>query len=78
MDTIGYLEDVRHVVADEDYRRALAAQFFDQLEHLVRLAHAERGGGLVKDDHLRPECRGAGDRDGLPLPCPVPKLIHSR
>ena len=67
VDAIGDLEDVRHVVADENHRHPLTPHPLDQLQHLPGLAHAERSGGLVEDDHLGPECRGTGDRDRLAL-----------
>ncbi len=44
------------------------AQPQNQIEHLARLAHAERGGRLVEDDDLRCEGRGPADGDRLPLP----------
>ena len=39
----------------------------DEFEYLVRLPHAERGGGLVEDHDLRAERRGTRHGDGLAL-----------
>ena len=35
LDAVGELEDVRHVVADQDHRQAALAHAADQLEHLA-------------------------------------------
>ena len=67
MDAVGDVEHLRHVVRDEDDGDAPVAQVADELEHLVRLANAERGGRLVEHDDLRAERRGACHGDGLAL-----------
>ena len=43
------LEDVVQVVRDQDHGEALLAQARDEVEHLLGLRHAERGGRLVED-----------------------------
>ena len=67
VDPVGGLEDVGHVVADQDDAEALVAQVADQAQHLRRLAYAERGGRLVEDGDLAAERAGAGHRDDLAL-----------
>ena len=68
LDAVGELEDVRHVVADQDHRQAALADPPDQVEHLARLLDAERSGRLVHDHQpLRP---GGGPGDGDPWRCP--------
>ena len=68
VDAVGDLEDVRHVVADQDDREAPVADVADQLQHPVALLDAQRGGGLVEDDDLAAERRRPRHRDGLALP----------
>ena len=46
---------------------ALLGEPLDEIEHLLGLRDAERGGRLVEDDHARLLQDGAGDRDGLAL-----------
>src|SRR6266516_1987406 len=67
VDPVRDLEDVRHVVADQDDRQAPAAQPLDQGQHLAGLADAQGGGRLVQDDDLGAERGRARDRDGLAL-----------
>ena len=64
---VGELEHVRHVVADQDHRQAALADAEDEVEHLPRLLHAERGGRLVHDHEPPRPRRGAGDGDALSL-----------
>ena len=68
VDAVGDLEDVRHVVADQDDRQAPVADVADQLQHPVALLDAQRGRRLVEDDDLAAERRRARHRDGLALP----------
>ena len=51
-DPVGDLEHVAEVVRDHQDGRAAAGQLLDQAEHELGLGDAERGGGLVHDDHL--------------------------
>src|SRR3954470_4106028 len=67
LDAVGHLEDLRHVVADEDDRQALVAHAADEVEHVARLDHAERGGRLVHEDDLRRPRHRPRDRDALAL-----------
>jgi hypothetical protein len=68
LDPVGELEDVGHVMADQDDRQPPVANPQDQVEHLARLFDAQRGRRLVHDrDSLRPFC-SACDCDALPLP----------
>ena len=53
LDAVGELEDMRHVVADQDHRQPALAHAADQIEHLPRLLDAERGGRLVHDHDRR-------------------------
>src|SRR3954467_1146017 len=66
-DAVGDLEDVGEVVGDDDDRVAVLAQALDQREHLGRLPHAERRGGLVEHDDLGVAEQRARDRDLLAL-----------
>src|SRR6266851_4161647 len=68
VDAVRHIEDLRHVVADQDDGQASAAEALDQGKHLAGLADAERGGWLVEDDHLRAEGGRACHRDRLALP----------
>ncbi len=67
VDAVGDLEDVRHVVADQDDRQAAALDVEDQLEHLARFLDAERRRRLVHDDDAAAEGRRARHRDALAL-----------
>ena len=66
-DPVGDLEDVVQVVRDQDDGEPLLGQALDELEHLLRLRDAERGGRLVEDHEPRVPHHRAGDGDGLPL-----------
>src|SRR4051794_38262520 len=67
VDAVGHLEDVGHVVADQDHRDAVVAHPQDELEHVGRLLDAQCRRRLVEDDHLAAEGRGARHRHALPL-----------
>jgi hypothetical protein len=67
VDTIGDLEDIRHVMADQDNAKATLAKITDQPEYLPSLADAQRRSGLVQNDNLATEGRGSRDRDRLAL-----------
>ena len=67
MDAVGHLEDMRHVVADQDDRHALVAHVEDQLQHLARFLHAERRRRLVHDDDAAAEGGRPRHRDALAL-----------
>ena len=49
-------------------RDVVLAQVADDLEHLLGLAHAERGRRLVEDDDPPAPEQRPGDREALPLP----------
>src|SRR6266496_128995 len=58
---------VVRVVRDQHDAEAAVARLGDVLEHHSGLLDAQRGGGLVQDQHLRAEVDGPRDRDALPL-----------
>ena len=62
-----HVDDLGHVVADQDHRRAAAMQLANEVQHLAALGDTERGGGLVHDHEARVPMERAGDRHGLPL-----------
>src|SRR5437667_92033 len=62
MDAGGDLEDVRHVVADQDDAQSSVAEVADELEYLAGFAYAQCRGRLVEYDDLAAECGGPGDR----------------
>src|SRR3954453_17462274 len=64
---VGDLEDVDHVVGDEDDGVAGVGQPADEVEHLAGLRDAQGGGRLVEDDELGLPENGLGDGDGLAL-----------
>ena len=66
-DVVGHLEDVVHVVGDQDDREAVVGEPADQVEHLLGLGDAQRRGRLVEDDELGVPQHRARDRHGLPL-----------
>src|SRR5271154_4582582 len=65
--TISHLENMRHVVADENNGQPAVFHGKDQIQHAARLAHAKSGRRLVPDDDAAAESRGAGHRDRLTL-----------
>src|SRR5437868_1888978 len=67
-DSIGHLENVVQIVRDHHHREPAFAKPPDQLENLIRLHDAERGGRLVEHDEFRIPHHSLGDRDGLSLP----------
>src|SRR5690349_9253112 len=67
VDSIGHLEDVGHVVADEHHGDAAVTDRADQVDHLTRLAYAERRRRLVHDDDATAERGGPRDGDALAL-----------
>ena len=68
LNPVGELEDVRHVVADQDHRKTALAHALNEVEHLPRLLDAERCGRLVHDHHALRPSGGPGDGDALTLP----------
>ena len=66
-DVVRDLEDVVHVVGDQHDADAVVRQPAHQLEHLLGLGHAQRGGRLVEDHELGVPQHGAGDRHRLAL-----------
>ena len=66
-DPVRDFEDVVHVVTDEDHGPSAAGETPDQLQHLSRLGHRERGGRLVHDNEARIEIEGARNGDRLTL-----------
>ena len=67
VDPVGELEDVRHVVADQDDGQAALADALDQVEHLTGLLDAERGRRLVHDHEPSRPRRRPRDGDALAL-----------
>ena len=67
-----HVDDFRHVVADQDHRRAAAMQLADEVEHLAALGDTQRGGGLVHDHEPRVPVERPGDRHRLSLPAGQP------
>ena len=61
------LMHVGHVVADQHDGDAVVAHAPDHVQHVLCLDHAERGRGLVHDDHATCPRRGSGDGDALTL-----------
>src|SRR5207247_9068738 len=67
VDPVRELEDVRHVVADQDHREPTLANALDQVEHLPGFLDPEGGGRLVHD-HEPARPRGSTcDRNPLAL-----------
>jgi hypothetical protein len=54
-------------VADEHNRDALSAKASNEIKHVSRLPHAERGRRLVEEHHAPAPTDGASDRDALTL-----------
>ena len=67
-DAVRDLQHVDHVVRDQQHGDALVGEPADQVEHLRRLRHTERGRGLVEQHDLGVPQHGLRDRDGLALP----------
>src|SRR5262249_25493772 len=67
MDSVRCLENVRHVVTDEDDRQAAPFDVEDQFEDAAGFLDTQRGGGLVHDDDAAAERGRSGDGDALPL-----------
>src|SRR6266704_3459461 len=74
VDPVRDLEDVRHVVADQDDGQAAVADPADKVEHLAGLLDPERRGRLVHDDHVLGPGGRPGHRDTLPLT--AGKVLH--
>ena len=66
-DPVGRLEHVLHVVADEEHGHATLAHRAHEVEHLLRLPHAERRRGLVEHDDVPAPGDRAAHGDHLPL-----------
>src|SRR4051794_38109183 len=66
-DPVGDLEDVHHVVRDEEHAEPPVGQPAHQVEHLAGLCDAQRGGRLVQEHDLGVPQHGLGDRHGLSL-----------
>src|SRR5262245_3607196 len=67
MDAVGDLEDMWHVVADQDDRQAALLDVEHQLEHFSRFLDAERRSRLVHDDDAAAESRRPHYRNALAL-----------
>ena len=67
-DPVGERESLVQAVADVDDADAVLLELADDLEEVVDLAQAQRGGGLVHDDDVRLVQEGLGDLDHLLLP----------
>ena len=68
MDAVGNLENLRHVVTDQDDGHAAIAEVLDQLQYAGRFANPESCGGLIENYQLAAEDGRAGDSDRLALP----------
>src|SRR3954470_13784686 len=66
-DPVGDLEDVHHVVRDEQDPESAVGEPAHQVEHLAGLGDAEGGGRLVEEHHLGVPQHRLGDRHGLSL-----------
>ena len=66
--TIGDVEHLAQLVADEDDRHPLANEALEDREELLRLLRREYGGGLVEDEDVRPAIQRLQDLDPLLLP----------
>ena len=66
-DVVGHREDVVHVVGDEDDGEPVVGQPPDEVEHLLGLGDAQRGGRLVEDHELAVPQHRPRDRHGLAL-----------
>src|SRR5438105_1349387 len=79
VDAVGHVEDVGHVVADEDDGQAAPLHVEHELQHLARLFDSERGGGLVHDHHPRAEGGGARHGDALRVAARegLHRLVHT-
>ena len=62
-DSVGDLEDVVEVVRDEHDGQPSLREALDEVEHLARLGHAERGGRLVENDEARVPLHGLRHRN---------------
>ena len=67
VDAVGDLEDVGHVVADQDHRQPAFAKVADQLQNLPGFPDTECGRRFVEDHDLAAERCGPGHSDGLTL-----------
>ena len=67
VDAVGDLEDVGHVVADQNDGKAAATKLTNDFENLTAFADSERCCRLVEYDQLAAERDGPGDRHRLPL-----------
>ena len=66
-DAVAATQHVAHVVADHDHRNPLLREPGDELQDLLGLLDAERGGGLVQEHDVTPPGHRPGNRDGLAL-----------
>src|SRR3954452_2421969 len=66
-DPVGDLEDVHHVVRDEQDPESAVGEPAHQVEHLAGLGDAEGGGRLVEEHDLGVPQHGLGDRHRLSL-----------
>jgi excinuclease ABC subunit A len=67
VDAVRDLEDMRHVVGDQDDRHAARLDVLDELQNPAALLDAQRRRRFVHNDELGGEGGGAGDRDALAL-----------
>ena len=58
----------RHLVGHHDHRQPVGCQLAHNAQHLAHHLGVQRGGRLVKQQHLRLHRQGAGDRHALLLP----------
>jgi hypothetical protein len=67
LDAIGYLEDVGHVVADENDGQSAIANGADQVQYLTRFADSQSGSRLIHDNQATRENCGSSHRYSLTL-----------
>src|SRR5262249_31155758 len=67
LDTVSYLENMRHVVANENNGQAPIANAADQVQYLTRFADPQRSCRLVHDHQSTSENRGSSNPHTLAL-----------
>jgi len=65
-DLVGERVGLLQVLGGEQHRRAVADQAADHVPHVLALGRVEAGGGLVKEDHLRPAHERRGEVKAAP------------
>ncbi len=67
VNTVCQLENVRHIVTDEDHRKPPVPNRPDEVQHFSGLADSESGGRLIHDDQAASENGRTSHRYPLPL-----------